>query len=67
MPTTIESLRTPVEGYIIQFWGLPEHSGPGTEVNVVWGNPGKPQKEVRRTVAQAPYKEDKRRIDVTKI
>ena len=44
-----------------------EHSKPGTEVGVGWGNPGKPQKEIRATVARAPYKEDKRRIDVSKL
>ncbi len=41
-----------------------EHSKPGTEVTVVWGNPGDPQKEIRATVAPAPYKKDNRRIDV---
>jgi len=39
----------------------------GTEIMVVWGNPGKPQKNIRATVAPAPYKEDKRRVDVTKL
>jgi vanillate/3-O-methylgallate O-demethylase len=40
---------------------------PGTKVTIIWGNPGQPQKEIRATVAPAPYKEDKRRIDVTKL
>ena len=31
------------------------------------GNPDEPQKEIRATVARAPYKEDKRRIDVSKL
>ena len=44
-----------------------EHSEPGTEVIVVWGNPGEPQKEIRATVAPAPYKKDNRRLDVTKL
>jgi len=35
----------------------------GTEVDVVWGNPGKPQKNIRATVAPAPYKKDNRRAD----
>ena len=43
------------------------HSEIGSEVTVVWGNPGGPQKEIRATVAPAPYKQDNRRIDVTTI
>lgn len=39
-------------------------SEPGTEVEVVWGNPGKPQKNIRATVAPAPYKKDNRRADL---
>ncbi len=41
-----------------------QHSKPGTEVTVVWGNPGQPQKQIRAVVAPAPYKKDNRRIDV---
>ena len=44
-----------------------EQSEPGTEVTVIWGNPGEPQKEIRAKVAPAPYKEDKRKIDVSKL
>ncbi len=44
-----------------------ECSEPGTDVSVVWGNPGEPQKEIRAKVALAPYKEDKRKIDVDKL
>jgi vanillate/3-O-methylgallate O-demethylase len=33
----------------------------GTEVIVVWGNPGEPQKHIRAKVAPAPYKTDNRR------
>ena len=43
------------------------HSEPGTEVTVVWGNPGKPQKHIRATVAPAPYKKDNRRADITAL
>jgi len=39
-------------------------SEPGTEVIVLWGNPGEPQKEIRATVAPAPYKQDNRRVDL---
>lgn len=44
-----------------------EYSQPGTEVVVVWGAPGRPQKEIRARVAPAPYKKDNRRIDVTTL
>jgi vanillate/3-O-methylgallate O-demethylase len=44
-----------------------EHAEPGTEVEVVWGNPGRPQKTVRAKVAPAPYKQDNRRVDVSTI
>jgi glycine cleavage system aminomethyltransferase T len=37
---------------------------PGSEVIVIWGNPGGPQKEIRAKVAPAPYKIDNRRLDV---
>jgi vanillate/3-O-methylgallate O-demethylase len=40
---------------------------PGTEVSVIWGRPGTPQKEVRATVAPAPYKKDNRRADVSRL
>ena len=43
----------------------PEAAEPGTEVVVVWGNPGEPQKEIRATVAPAPY-QDNRRDDLHK-
>src|SRR3954447_3669066 len=36
----------------------------GTPVIVHWGNPGGPQKEIRATVAPAPYKTDRRREDL---
>jgi vanillate/3-O-methylgallate O-demethylase len=51
-----------------------EHAEPGTEVTVLWGegkNPVSPtvedhvQKEVRATVARTPYKEDRRRADLS--
>ncbi len=44
-----------------------EHSAPGTEVAVIWGDPGEPQREIRATVAPAPYKKDNRRADLTKV
>ena len=40
-------------------------SEPGTEVTVIWGAPGHPQKEIRATVAPAPYKKDNRRADLS--
>ena len=36
----------------------------GAEVTVIWGNPGERQKQIRATVAPAPYKQDKRRVDL---
>ena len=40
---------------------------PGTEVGVLWGRPGTPQKTIRATVAPAPYKKDNRRLDVSQL
>jgi vanillate/3-O-methylgallate O-demethylase len=40
------------------------HSEPGTEVEVIWGNPDHPQKTIRATVAPAPFKKDNRRADI---
>lgn len=40
---------------------------PGSEVTVVWGRPGSPQKHIRATVAPAPYKRDNRRLDVSQL
>lgn len=40
------------------------HAEPGTEVVILWGEPGEPQKEIRATVAPAPYKRDNRRVDM---
>jgi vanillate/3-O-methylgallate O-demethylase len=39
----------------------------GTDVTVIWGEPGEPQKEIRARVAPAPYKKDNRRIDVRNL
>ena len=39
---------------------------PGTEVSVVWGNPGTQQTDIRARVAPAPYKPDNRRVDLTR-
>lgn len=43
------------------------HSEIGTEVAVVWGEPGEPQKEIRANVAPAPYKKDNRRLDLSTL
>jgi vanillate/3-O-methylgallate O-demethylase len=40
---------------------------PGTEVSIIWGRPGTLQKEIRATVAPAPYKKDNRRADVGRL
>jgi vanillate/3-O-methylgallate O-demethylase len=42
-------------------------TAPGTEVTVVWGDRGKPQKEIRAIVSEVPFKADRRRTDVTKL
>lgn len=44
-----------------------ELTEPGTKVTVVWGDRVGPQKEIGATVVKLPFKEDKRRIDVSKI
>ena len=41
-----------------------EHAEIGTPVTVIWGKPDGPQKEIRATIAPAPYKKDNRRLDV---
>lgn len=40
------------------------HSDIGTQLLVHWGNPGGAQKVIRATVAPAPYKPDRRRLDL---
>lgn len=40
---------------------------PGTQATVLWGSPGYRVKEIRATVAPAPYKRDNRRIDVSRL
>jgi vanillate/3-O-methylgallate O-demethylase len=45
----------------------PRWSEPGTEVTVIWGEPGELQKEIRATVAPAPYKKDNRRVNVQNL
>jgi vanillate/3-O-methylgallate O-demethylase len=42
-----------------------DHAEIGTAVTVIWGNPDEPQKEIRATVAPAPYKQDNRRADLS--
>lgn len=43
-----------------------EHADVGTNVEVIWGNPGAPQKMIRAKVAEAPFKKDNRRINIDK-
>jgi len=42
-------------------------AAPGTEVTVIWGRPGTPQREIRATVTALPFKPDRRRADVTAL
>ena len=44
-----------------------EYATPGTRVSVLWGNPGEPQTELAATVRPAPFKADKRRIDLSEV
>lgn len=44
-----------------------EFSVPGTEVEVVWGQPGHPQKKIRALVCKSPYKTDRRRDNVAEL
>jgi glycine cleavage system aminomethyltransferase T len=37
---------------------------PGTHVDVVWGDQGSPQRQIRATVVELPFKPDRRRTDV---
>ena len=41
-----------------------EYDQPGTEVEVLWGNPGTRQKLLRAKVASTPYKRDRRRASL---
>ncbi|PSH62120.1 aminomethyltransferase family protein [Phyllobacterium sophorae] len=43
------------------------HAEVGTDVVVVWGEPGQRQKKIRAKVARAPYKNDNRRADLAKL
>jgi glycine cleavage system aminomethyltransferase T len=43
------------------------YAAPGTDVVVTWGRPGSRQKEIRAKVAPAPYKADRRRLDVATL
>ena len=42
-------------------------AAPGTEVAVLWGTPGTPQRLIRATVTALPFLPDHRRVDVTTI
>lgn len=41
------------------------HATPGTEVTVLWGSPGTPQRELRATVTKAPFKARRQHTDVS--
>ena len=41
------------------------HTRPRTEVTVIWGRPGTPQRQIRAIVTALPFKPDRRRVDVT--
>ncbi|WP_262106443.1 hypothetical protein [Arthrobacter sp. Marseille-P9274] len=41
------------------------YTKPGTEVEVIWGDPGHRQKRIRATVHSYPYKADNRRAELT--
>lgn len=43
------------------------YATPGTQVTVLWGDPGHPQKRIRAEVSHYPYKKDNRRTDLTSI
>jgi len=42
-------------------------SAPGSDVVVVWGRAGTPQREIRARVVELPFKPDRRRTDVTAL
>lgn len=44
-----------------------EHAVLGKELTVVWGDPGTAQREIRVTVAPAPYKQDRARVDLSTL
>lgn len=45
----------------------PAYKLPGTEVSVIWGVKGGPQKRIRCEVAPAPFKTDNRRLNLTDV
>jgi hypothetical protein len=59
MKPTVESMRNTPPGYFSVRFGLPEYTD--------WGYPNGPQKAIRATVQPAPYKQDKRRTDLTQV
>jgi len=44
-----------------------DHAQPGTEVTVVWGDPGGRQKLIRAITAPSPFKQDNRRADLSSV
>lgn len=61
----VSSSRTysPTLRHMISLGVLEESVEPGTEVTVIWGSPGTPQREIRAIVRVAPIKPDRRRTD----
>lgn len=45
----------------------PEFAKPGTTLTLIWGEGDSPRKEIRVTVAPAPYKADHRRVDLAGV
>ncbi|MFD7811547.1 aminomethyl transferase family protein [Streptomyces sp. NPDC059785] len=44
-----------------------DHDSPGTEVDVIWGRPGTPQRTIRAVVTSLPFKPDHRRTDIARL
>ncbi len=44
-----------------------DYAEPGTELTLVWGDPGHRQKTIRVTVAASPFKPDNRRADLAAL
>ena len=44
-----------------------ELAEPGTELTVLWGAPGTPQRKIRAVTASSPYKENRGRVDLNTL
>jgi vanillate/3-O-methylgallate O-demethylase len=44
-----------------------ELAEPGTELTVLWGAPGSPQRKIRAVTASSPYKENRGRVDLNTL